>query len=251
MPSPRTTSNRLTYDDARMAAIYDIDNPDGEDHDFFRQVAREADARRIVDLGCGTGILTVTLADEGRSVIGIDPAAAMLEIARTRPGGQNVEWRLGTSELIDPTWADLVIMSGNVAMHLIDTDWHAALAHIAAGLAPNGRLVFETRNPVRRAWESWQQDPTERMTPAGRVIESETTTTPDRDGVVTMHVRTEFPDQGATAQITQHLQFRSEEQIRTDLAQASLRVERISRDWRRGPFDVSKDALMVVEARRA
>ena len=71
-PSPAET-NLATYDDTRLAALYDHDNPPGEDPAFFRQVADEASATRIVDLGCGTGSLTVTLAGEGRTVVGIDP----------------------------------------------------------------------------------------------------------------------------------------------------------------------------------
>ena len=37
----RAEANRRTYDDARLAAIYDVDNPAGEDHAFFRRVADE------------------------------------------------------------------------------------------------------------------------------------------------------------------------------------------------------------------
>ena len=166
-PDPAET-NRRAYDDARVAALYDLDNPPGEDHAYFRRAAEESGARRIVDLGCGTGSLTVTLTGDDRAVVGIDPAEAMLRVARARPGGDRVEWRRGTAELIEPASADLVIMSGNVAMHLIGQDWHDALQRIAAGLAPGGRLLFETRNPVRRAWEDWQQEPTERTTAAGR-----------------------------------------------------------------------------------
>ena len=134
-PDPAET-NRRAYDDARVAALYDLDNPPGEDHAYFRRAAEESGARRIVDLGCGTGSLTVTLTGDDRAVVGIDPAEAMLRVARARPGGDRVEWRRGTAELIEPASADLVIMSGNVAMHLIDQDW--------------------------------QQEPTERTTAAGR-----------------------------------------------------------------------------------
>ncbi|WP_413774451.1 class I SAM-dependent methyltransferase [Micropruina sonneratiae] len=74
--------------------------PDGPDHDFFRRVAAETDARRIVDLGCGTGLLTVTLTGPGRVVTGIDPDPAMLQRASSRPGGDAVIWRLGTAELL-------------------------------------------------------------------------------------------------------------------------------------------------------
>ena len=45
------------YDDELLAAIYDDDNPDGADHDYFRSVADEISAASITDLGCGTGTL--------------------------------------------------------------------------------------------------------------------------------------------------------------------------------------------------
>ena len=47
--------------DPRIVDLYDLDNPDGPDHDFYRALADSRDARSILDLGCGTGILTVTL----------------------------------------------------------------------------------------------------------------------------------------------------------------------------------------------
>ena len=85
-----TPENHLTHDDARLGAIYDMDNPDGPDHGFFRALADEISATRITDLGCGTGILTVTLAREGREVTGIDPAPAMLDYAKHRAGADQV-----------------------------------------------------------------------------------------------------------------------------------------------------------------
>ena len=51
-------------------------------------------ARAVLDVGCGTGSLlrrARELGHEGR-LCGLDPAAAMLAQARTRP---DVEWRLG------------------------------------------------------------------------------------------------------------------------------------------------------------
>ncbi len=40
--------------------------------------------KRILDVGCGTGLYTEILSDEGGSVIGIDPSMDMLRIARGR-----------------------------------------------------------------------------------------------------------------------------------------------------------------------
>ncbi|MGG5174989.1 class I SAM-dependent methyltransferase [Pseudarthrobacter sp. J1763] len=170
------------YNDELLAAIYDADNPDGPDHDYFRSLAAKLKAERITDLGCGTGILTVTLSAPGRTVVGIDPAAAMLDRATSRPNGASVEWRLGTSNLIDDGENDLILMTGNVAMHILGEGWHATLKDIARGLKPGGKLAFETRNPKARAWTTWNEDGTERSTAVGRLWETTAVTAPDAAG---------------------------------------------------------------------
>ena len=83
------------YGDELLAAIYDDDNRDGPDHDYFRALADEVSASCITDLGCGTGILTVTLAKKGRRVTGIDSAAALLSHAAERPGGRSGRMAIG------------------------------------------------------------------------------------------------------------------------------------------------------------
>lgn len=239
----------MTYDDPRLAVLYDIDNPDGPDHEFFRGFADNLDAGHIVDLGCGTGLLTVTLAEPGRTVTGIDPAPAMLERAATRPGGKAVNWVLGTGDVLKPHTADLIIMSGNVAMHIIGDAWHTTLAAIARALMPHGRLVFEARNPAARAWTSWNEPVAERDTPIGLLRESVTTEPPDEDGVVRMHCHNEFVDTGDVLDVEQPLQFRDRAQIEADLLAAGLVTLNVWRDWAKTPFgDSETDQLMVFDA---
>ena len=237
------------YDDELLAAIYDDDNPDGADHDYFRSVADEISAASITDLGCGTGILTVTLAGPGRIVAGIDPAAAMLARAESRPGGDCVEWRLGTSELIDRDANDLIVMSGNVAMHIIDEAWRATLLDIAHGLKAGGRLVFETRNPRNESWTAWGGPAEVRETSAGTLRESESVSGPDTDGTVTMTTSHEFIGAGRTIETTLRLRFRSAETLQRDLHSVGLRIENLWSDWHRSPFTGSaEERLIVVEA---
>lgn len=240
----------MSYDDPRLVAVYDFDNPDGPDHDFFRDMATHSGATRITDLGCGTGLLTVTLCGPGREVTGIDPSSAMLEQARTRQGGDRVQWIQGTSEQITSNSADMVVMSGNVAMHILGAQWHTALSDIARGLRPGGLFAFESRNPEARAWEKWQQEASWRETPAGIVRESLRTDPPGEDGVVVMHSTCEFDDGCGTNEV-QRLQFRSHERIVEDLAMAGLDVTATYRDWNRAPFTGGADQpLMVFVATR-
>jgi SAM-dependent methyltransferase len=237
------------YDDDCLAAIYDDDNPDGPDHDYYRELAAGLNAVHITDLGCGTGILTVTLAAHGRTVIGIDPAAAMLARASSRPGGDSVQWRLGTSRLIDTTRNDLITMTGNVAMHILGDDWHTTLKDVAHGLRPGGVLAFESRNPVAHAWTGWNDPGSERHTAAGLLRESTTTSDPDPGGVVTMRCHNEFVDANHEVTVEQRLQFRTAEQITVHLDQAGLTVLRIWSDWTGTPFTgAASEQLMIFEA---
>jgi SAM-dependent methyltransferase len=122
--------------------------------EFYAQLAAELDASVIVDLGCGTGLITRELARQGYRMIGVDPAPAMLDIARNRPGGDRVEWINGDASAMGTPDADLAIMSGHVAQFfLTDDSWHAALT----ALRPGGCLAFETRDPDAREWDHWSR----------------------------------------------------------------------------------------------
>lgn len=251
MTHPPQPANTEPFDDPRLAAIYDDDNPTGPDHDFFRRLADETGASSIIDLGCGTGLLTATLGREGRRVVGIDPAAAMLEQARRKFGAERVEWHHGTSALMETASADLVIMSANVAMHIIGDAWPTVLADIARALRPGGRLAFESRNPAAELWREWAHPERERVTAIGRVRESLEITPPDADGALGMHVRSAFLDAGDPEpfDFSQPLQFRSAELLTAQLADVGLVVERISSDWVGTPFSGSTgERLMVFEA---
>lgn len=77
------------YNDPDLVSFYEIENGWADDTRFCRDLG--ATARSVLDLGCGTGLLATALG-EGRAVFGVDPAAAMLDIARNRPGGGRVTW---------------------------------------------------------------------------------------------------------------------------------------------------------------
>ncbi|HEY2355759.1 MAG TPA: class I SAM-dependent methyltransferase [Gaiellaceae bacterium] len=152
------------FADPRLAPLYDIFDDDRRDLDVYAALAAELGARSVLDVGCGTGSFAVLLAASGFDVVGVDPAAASLEVARGKHGADRVRWLEGDATTLPPLAMDLATMTGNVAQAIVDPgDWHGTLHGIHAALRPGGTLVFETRDPSRRGWEEWTCERTHRV----------------------------------------------------------------------------------------
>ena len=102
------------FEHPRLIAIYDLLDPDRSDLDVYATIADELGARRVLDVGCGTGTFALLLADHGRKVTGVDPAAGSLGVARAKPGAERVRWIHGDATALPPMQADLATMTGNV-----------------------------------------------------------------------------------------------------------------------------------------
>jgi SAM-dependent methyltransferase len=146
------------FDDPRLAAVYDALDPDRSDLDVYDALVDELGAQSVLDVGCGTGTFACMLAARGVDVVGVDPAAASLEVARTKPGAERVRWIDGDAADLPPLQVDLAIMTGNVAqVFLTDDAWSATVMGIRNGLRPGGWFVFETRDPLAKAWLEWDR----------------------------------------------------------------------------------------------
>ncbi|MCL6705752.1 methyltransferase domain-containing protein [Pseudomonas sp. R2.Fl] len=151
-----------------MAVLYDSFNGDGPDTEFYLGLA--SSPTTILDLGCGTGSIALGLARLGHKVTGLDPAPGMLAVARSKDRDGLVDWSAASAtDFSLGKRFDLVIMTGHVfQVFLTDDEALAVLGNARRHLAPNGRLVFESRNPAARAWEGWTEELTrERKRVAG------------------------------------------------------------------------------------
>lgn len=143
----------------RLAAIYDPLDPDRSDLHAYLQMAEEFEAQRVLDIGCGTGVFALLLADRGTEVVGVDPARASIDVARAKPGSERVRWICGDATDLPLLRVDLATMTANVAQAIADPQaWQRTLRGAHEALRPGGRLVFETRDPARRAWEEWTRE---------------------------------------------------------------------------------------------
>ena len=105
---------------------------------------------RVLDVGCGGGILSEALAERGASVLGIDLAESALQAAEAHRAGQAVEYRLESSrdaaargEVFD------VVTCMEMLEHVADPA--AVLRDIHALLKPGGWAFFSTINRTFKA----------------------------------------------------------------------------------------------------
>lgn len=213
------------FADPRLAELYDLLDPDRSDLEHYVALAEEHGARRVVDLGCGTGVLALLLARRGLDVVGVDPATASLEVARAKPGAGRVRWIDGDARSLPPLAlaADLLVMTGNVAQVFVDDDdWHTTLAAARSSLRRGGRLVLETRRPEARAWEGWDVAATQVDLPDGRRATVAREVTEVALPLVTFTSTVELD--GEVLRSTSTLRFRPLDEVESDLRAAGFDV---------------------------
>ena len=144
-----------------IAHVYDQLNQWGKDDDFFMELLQSTNSKTIADLGCGTGRVTVQMAKEGYLVTAIDPNAEAIHYAKQKAYAQNVTWIVGDSADLKTEAYDAVIMTANVAQVFITAEsWESVVQDAFNALKPGGHFIFDTRNPIAKAWEEWQKDDT-------------------------------------------------------------------------------------------
>jgi len=118
---------------------------------WIEQVSGGLEGKRVVDVGCGGGILSESLAARGARVVGIDLGEKALGVAKLHQleSGSNVDYRLVAAESLaaeSPATFDLV-----TCMELLEhvPDPASIVAACAALAKPGGLVVVSTinRNP--------------------------------------------------------------------------------------------------------
>src|SRR5579883_2946832 len=93
---------------------------------------------RILDLGCGDGVLTEKIVAAGAAVVGVDASAEMIDAARRR----GLDARLGDGAQLEFAREFDAVFS-NAALHWMKRDPDAVIAGVARALKPGGRFAGE------------------------------------------------------------------------------------------------------------
>ena len=213
------------FAERRLAELYDPLDPDRGDLDVYAALVDELGARSILDVGCGTGTFACLLARKGLDVVAVDPARASLEVARKKPDSARVKWLLGDATTLPPLHVDLAAMTGNVAqVFLTDDEWLATLGGVRNALRPGGRVVFEVRDPSRKAWRAWNRDETyERAeVPGVGIVNHWGEVTAVAGQLVTFKWTFHFERSGDVMTSDSTLRFRERDEIESSLRTAGL-----------------------------
>lgn len=208
------------FEHPRLAAVYDALDSDRGDLDAYSALVDELGARTVLDIGCGTGTFALLLSGRGLDVTALDPAAAMLDVARAKPGAERVRWLHGTAVALPEMQVDLSAMTGNVAQAIPDpVDWSATLRGAHDALRPGGHLVFETRDPARRQWEEWNRAASWSTTvvPGIGAVESWNEVLRVRGPLVTFRWTFVFASDGAVLTSESTLRFRESDEVQAQL----------------------------------
>ncbi len=114
---------------------------------------RPLEGLRLLDIGCGGGLLCEPMARMGATVVGADASETNIEVARLHAAqtGVAVDYRATTSEALQAAGETFdIVLNMEVVEHVADVDLF--LKSCAAMVRPGGLMFIATINRTTKAW---------------------------------------------------------------------------------------------------
>ncbi len=144
----RTLIDHDNLEEFADPAAYDIEVNNAAGIAFYTALAQETGGP-VLDIACGTGRVTLPIAQLGIPITGLDLVPGMLERARRKSVGLPIQWITGDARTFDlEERFKLIFLTGNAFQaFLTRADQEALLERVHAHLHDEGLFAFETRNP--------------------------------------------------------------------------------------------------------
>lgn len=226
-----TKHQEATIRDEHAAHLYDAVNQWGADDAFFLNIATSGGSACVLDLGCGTGRMTIAIAQADVAVTGIDPHQPSVAAAQQKLNADRVELVIGDSRAIPANREfGVAIMSSNVAQAILeDADLSRTFRDIATHMPSGGQLAFDSRDPHARGWERWTKDRSHKTVelPEGPSQHWYETTCVDESSGLIDFCAHEVSVEGRESKECDRIRFRSENHLRSLLTDAGFLVDAV------------------------
>ena len=164
----------------------------------------------VLEVACGTGRLTIPIAQSGVEIVGLDQSASMLAHARTKAAeaGVNIAWVQADCRQFDlGRKFALIFMAFNSMQHLHDQASLAALfQNVRKHLAEGGRFVFDVFNP---SLAILNRDPSQRYLDRQYAD-------PDGRGTITLELTAVYDDAAQVNRMTWYFSLPGEKDFRVE-----------------------------------
>jgi SAM-dependent methyltransferase len=243
------------------APFYDWENArtlGRRDVPFWLRVAGEAEGR-VLELGCGTGRVSVPLSRAGVNLVGIDRSAPMLDRLRTaarRAGAGSLRAVRGDIRALPfrkRAFSMVLAPYGVLQSLLDDRDLVDTLSSVARVLAPGGRFGIDLVPDVPQ-WREYENRTQLRGRAAGgaHLTLIESVQQDRRRHLTTFHQRYVEQRTGGRREHCFELTFRtlSIRQMTGRLDSAGFETEAVLGDYRGRPLDERSDVWILLTRRR-
>ncbi len=203
------------YEDARRYDALTTQHFGSSDAVYWKQQAAQS-AGPILELACGTGRLTLPIAQQGTEIAGLDASGPMLAVAREKAAYANllIAWHLGDMAdfELDRRFSLIFLPNNSIAHLLAWQDFGRCLKCVRRHLTADGRFMLDYFNP---SLALLSRDPTQHY-PAGSFD------APDGSGQISVFEQVHYD---AASQIN-HIRWfwRSEATAKEETSDFSMRV---------------------------
>jgi len=136
---------------------------------LFRWLAEECALGpddRVMDLGCGPGVIAIGMAPYVGTVVGVDPEPEMLRRARAATDAAGLDDKIsfieGSSNDLGPSFGSFTMVTMGRSFHWMDRV--ETLRRLETIMRPGGMIVLFNSSPLRSAWQREYRDVLARYT---------------------------------------------------------------------------------------